>query len=102
MIINSGLRDGYIDHLDGDPLNNEVSNLAHVPGLSDHARMIMQFDDRTIEPADDSKKSRVVAQLRQIQDECMTVRAGSSAHLLRAKLNSIADVCAQIIKELGE
>jgi hypothetical protein len=69
-------------------------------GLRDAEQMIMLMDDRTIEPADDSKKSRVVVHLRQIQDECM--RSGGSQALLRARLNSICDIAAQIIRELGE
>jgi len=44
--------------------------------------------------------ARIVAKLRDIQSEAM--RPGGSQALLRVRLNAISDVCAQIIRELGQ
>lgn len=41
------------------------------------------------------------AQLKRIQDEAMSITS-PSVQLMRARLNSIADIAAQMIRELGE
>jgi hypothetical protein len=46
------------------------------------------------------RNPRLIAKPQYIQEECM--RSGGSQALLRARLNAISDVCAQIIRELGQ
>ena len=46
------------------------------------------------------RNPRLIAKLQYIQEECM--RSGGSQALLRARLNAVSDMVAQIILELGE